>query len=227
MTAACLLLFTKPARPGKVKTRLIPELGAERAAALHEALVDDLLERLAGGRFHLRVAWALEPGEPLPGRFADEVRQQGEGLGERLLTALAAAAAQHGWVAAIGSDHPELDAARVEEAFERLAAGAEVVLGPSEDGGYYLIALVARAVAPELFRGVPWSTSGVLAATRERCRRLGLRCELLAEGWDVDRPEDLDRLAREIEAGRLEGAATRRLLESWRAEEKLVEKTAR
>ncbi|NJL28917.1 MAG: DUF2064 domain-containing protein, partial [Thermoanaerobaculia bacterium] len=65
----------------------------------------------------------------------------------------------------MGSDHPELDAARVEEAFARLATGADVVLGPSEDGGYYLIALAPGAVVPELFTGVPWSTSGVLEAT--------------------------------------------------------------
>jgi hypothetical protein len=219
VTTACLLLFTKPARPGKVKTRLIPKLGAERAAALHEALLEDLLARLAGGCFDLRVAWALAPGEALPGRFADEVRQQGEGLGERLYGALAAAALEHRALAAIGSDHPELGAAHVEAAFARLAAGAEVVLGPAQDGGYYLIALAPGAVRRELFEGVPWSTSGVLAATLERCRQLGLRCELLGEGWDVDRPEDLDRLEHALAEGRLEGPVTRRLLASWRLAE--------
>lgn len=222
MTTACLLLFTKPAQPGKVKTRLIPTLGAERAAALHQALVDDLVARLSGGRFNLRVAWALDAEEPLPGRFDDEVRQEGEGLGERLFAALATAG-RSGPVAAIGGDHPELDAARVEEAFARLAAGAEVVLGPSADGGYYLIALAARGVVPELFRGVPWSTSEVLVVTLERCRQLGLRCELLAEGWDVDRPEDLDRLERELGAGRLWGPVTRRLFERWQSEATLKE----
>lgn len=216
MTTACLILMTKPARPGKVKTRLRPTLGAERAAQLHAALLADLLGRLEARSFHLRLAWALEQGEALPGLGADEVRQEGEDLGARLGHALVTAGRSFERVAAIGSDHPELDAARVETAFERLARGAEVVLGPSEDGGYYLIAVAAHALDPALFAGVPWSSPAVLAVTRERCLRLGLRCELLDEGWDVDRPEDLERLEQGLESGRLEGPATRRLLAGWR-----------
>lgn len=216
MKNTCLLLFTKTARPGNVKTRLIPAVGAERAARLHSALLGDLVERLEKGDFHFRLAWALGEGEDLPGLGTDEVRQVGEGLGERLFRGFEEAVAE-GFeaVAAVGSDHPELDAARVTEAFTLLADGVEVVIGPSEDGGYYLIALGAGALRRELFEAVPWSTAEVLEATLERCRRAELGWRLLDRGWDVDRPEDLERLERAVEEGTLESPRVRELFTAW------------
>ena len=86
-----LLLFTKPAREGRVKTRLIGDLTPAEAAALHTAFLEDLLDRLSGGIFDLRLAWALDPGEPVPGGPIPGVRQEGEDLGERLFRTLAAA----------------------------------------------------------------------------------------------------------------------------------------
>jgi rSAM/selenodomain-associated transferase 1 len=210
-----LLLFTKPAREGRVKTRLIGDLTAAQAAALHAAFLADLLDRLRAGDFELRLAWALEPGEeipagPLPG--VRGLRQEGEGLGERLYRALAAAAGEAGVVMALGSDHPTLPLALVHRAFERVEDGADVVLGPAEDGGYYLIALRAGAVAPRLFEEIAWSTDRVLAATLERCRELGLAVELLPEAADVDTPEDLRRLAGSLEHGDSGCPRTRALL---------------
>jgi uncharacterized protein len=190
-----LLLFTKPAREGRVKTRLIGDLTAAEAAALHGAFLDDLLARLRGGDFELRLAWALEAGEAMPEGDVPGVRQEGSDLGERLHRALAAAAAEAGAVAALGSDHPTLPVALVERAFARVEGGADVVLGPAEDGGYYLIALRASAVAPRLFAEIAWSTGEVLPATLDRCRELGLAVELLPVAADVDTPDDLRRLA--------------------------------
>jgi rSAM/selenodomain-associated transferase 1 len=191
----CLLLFTKPAIPGRVKTRLFAALSPERAAELHAAFLDDLCERLAGrGGFALRLAWALEAGEEPPPSPLPALRQRGGDLGERLFAALSEAAAEHPLVGAVGSDHPELPLARVEEAFAALAAGAQVVLGPAADGGYYLIAVRREALAARLFADVPWSTGAVLARTLERCRELGLRTVLLPVAADVDTPADLARL---------------------------------
>ncbi|HEX5760208.1 MAG TPA: TIGR04282 family arsenosugar biosynthesis glycosyltransferase [Thermoanaerobaculia bacterium] len=212
MPARRLLLFTKPARPGRVKTRLIGDLSPEEAADLHAAFLADLVERLRGGDFDLRLAWALEPGEELPAGPVPGVRQEGDDLGTRLHRALAAAAREAPLVAALGSDHPTLPLALAHRAFERLEAGAEVVLGPAEDGGYYLIALRAEALHPRLFAAVPWSTGGVLAATLERCRELGLAVELLPRAADVDTPEDLRRLAAAMAAGDLGCPRTRELL---------------
>jgi len=254
----CLLLFTKPARAGRVKTRLTRGEGAltaERAARLHAAFLGDLTERLlpavAAGELRLRVAWALDDGAhdddaPLPdlaaevarcgvklsgdggldlpaGLAVDAVRQRGDDLGARLHTALAEAATDHPrGVAAVGSDHPALPLSGVRQAFARLDDGADAVLGPAGDGGYYLVALAAGAVDERIFEGVPWSTPGVLAATEARCRELGLRLDLLPTGDDVDEPADLDRLAASLAEGgdSEEGESadcprTRRLLAAW------------
>lgn len=219
-----LLLFTKPARPGRVKTRLIGDLTPAQAADLHGAFLADVLERLRRGSFELRIAWALDEGEEVPEGPVPGLRQVGAGLGERLAGALGGAAGEvgeQGVVMALGSDHPTLPLALVHHAFERVEAGAEVVLGPAEDGGYYLIALRAGAVVPRLFEGIAWSTESVLAETLERCRELGITPELLPVAADVDTPADLRRLV-----GRLAAAAapddddlgcprTRRLLAGW------------
>jgi rSAM/selenodomain-associated transferase 1 len=207
-----LLLFTKPAREGRVKTRLIGDLTAAEAAALHAAFLEDLLDRLRGGDFELRLAWALDAQDELP---AGGIRQQGDGLGERLYLALSEASRDGAAVMALGSDHPTLPLALVHEAFERLERGSEVVLGPAEDGGYYLIALRADAVDPGIFQDIPWSTDRVLAATLERCGALGLAVELLPPASDVDTPEDLRRLAEQMSSGDLGCPRTRELLRSW------------
>lgn len=219
MTRNALLVFTKPARPGRVKTRLIGELTAAEAAELHAAFRDDLCERLAGGDYRLEIAWDLDDGEAVPAGPAPGTRQVGGDLGARLFHALTGAARRFEAVAAVGSDHPELAPATVDDAFRRLAAGADVVLGPVADGGYFLIALRRDAVRRELFEGVAWSTETVLADTLARARALGLAAELLPPGHDVDRPADLAALARRL--AQRDAAAcdacprTRALLESW------------
>ena len=124
----CLTLFTKPARAGEVKTRLIGDLAPEQAADLHAAFRDDLLERLEAGAFELWIAWALNDGEGLPELPTPGIRQVGTDLGERLYHALSRAAASHEAVAAVGSDHPLLPLRAVEEAFELLERGTEMVL---------------------------------------------------------------------------------------------------
>ena len=213
-----LLLFTKPARPGRVKTRLIGDLTAAQAADLHAAFLGDVLERLQGGRFELRIAWALEPGEEVPVGPAPGQRQEGAGLGERLYGALSGAArevGERGAVMALGSDHPTVPLEVVHRAFERVEAGAEVVLGPAEDGGYYLIALSAGAVVPRLFEGIAWSTGSVLDETVDRCRELGIEPELLPWGCDVDTPEDLRKLAGRLVEEDLGCPRTRGLLTAW------------
>jgi rSAM/selenodomain-associated transferase 1 len=204
----CLLVFTKPPVPGRVKTRLVGHLSAGSAALLHQALLGDLLDALAGGSFAVRVAVALEPREPLPAvhhPVVQEVeRQRGADLGERMRNALSDAGRTHQLVAVVGSDLPGLDAGRVDQAFDRLERGADVVLGPTADGGYYLLALHARRIDPALFAGVSWSTGRVLEQTLERCARLGLRRAMLDPGRDIDRPADLEWLIEALRSERVE-----------------------
>jgi glycosyltransferase A (GT-A) superfamily protein (DUF2064 family) len=120
------------------------------------------------------------------------------------------------YVAAVGSDHPELPLSRVHEAFDKLKAGSDVVIGPAHDGGYYLIALRGSAVDRALFDGVRWSSASVLSSTLKRCKALGLSTEELEPAFDVDVPEDLDRLANSLLADdSIDCPRTRRLLASW------------
>lgn len=214
MSARRLLLFTKPAREGTVKTRLIGDLTAAEAAALHAAFLADLLDRLREGEFELRLAWALEGDEAVPVGAVPGVRQEGSDLGERLYRALSAAAGEAEAVAALGSDHPTLPLELVHRAFERVEAGADVVLGPAEDGGYYLIALRAGAMAPRLFAEIAWSTDQVFPATLARCAELGLAVELLPMAADIDTPADLRRLAARMAEDDLGCPRTRSLLDS-------------
>ena len=198
-----------------MKTRLIGPLTPAQAAEIHQAFLDDLLERLREGSFDLRLAWALDSEEPVPEGPLPGVRQEGADLGERPYRALAGAAEEALFVAALGSDHPTLPLEIVHEAFVRLEAGADVVLGPAEDGGYYLIALRAAAVAPRLFEGIAWSTPQVFPETVERCRELALRLDLLPEASDVDTPEDLRRLTLRMTEDDLGCPRTRALLKAW------------
>lgn len=231
----CLLLFTKPPRAGRVKTRLVGARVAGRmtsaadATELHRALLADVCERFSDGEgrdLSLCLAWDLEPAEPLPEAplppaGVGATRQQGHDLGERLFNALADASRTHPLVAAVGSDHPLLDLATVRRAFDALAAGeGDVALGPSLDGGYYLIAVRREVLSPRLFAEIDWSTERVYGQTRERCRELGLSVVELPVGRDVDRGEDVIALAEEIARREAAGEAvpcprTRQVLAEW------------
>ncbi len=190
-TSDVLVVFARDPAAGAVKTRLARAIGDEAAVTLYAAFVRDLRDRFAAAPFAVR--WAVAPPDRgFAARFALEPEsvfaQSGADLGARMRDAfermLEAGFAR---CAIIGSDAPQLGRERVEQAFDALA-DADVVLGPAEDGGYYLIA----AKAPhDLFRGIAWSTSGVLAATLERASALGLRVSLLERELDVDEERDL------------------------------------
>ncbi len=189
-----LLVFVKHPQPGAAKTRLIPALGPENAAALYRVLAE---EEIAGTRpleQEYRRLFFFAPEEAgeeveswLPGERL--LPQLGPDLGARMVAAFAAAFAGGASRAAIvGTDVPGVDRARVLEAFAALDSH-DVVLGPAHDGGYYLMAL--RRHSPALFEGIPWSTPGVLAATADRAGALGLSVHHLDPLRDIDTIEDL------------------------------------
>ncbi len=189
--------------PGRVKTRLARAVGIGRATALYRAFVLDLAERLRGGP--VDVTWAYwPPGDPfeelLPGWRCRP--QQGRDLGHRLIDAVATELLSGvPAVVVIGADAPHIPLSALTDALAALHAGIDVVLGPACDGGYYLIGM--RALWPELFTDIPWSTETVLAVTLARARQLGLRTRILAETFDIDGPEDMDRLRLELRKGAL------------------------
>jgi rSAM/selenodomain-associated transferase 1 len=186
-----LVVFARCPEPGRVKTRLARTVGDDAAAALYAAFVEDLRARFAGAPFAVR--WAVAPPDTgFAARFAIPIEetfaQQGGDLGARMETAFARARdAGFARTVLIGSDMPQLACATVERAFAALDR-ADVVLGPARDGGYYLVA--ARRPL-DVFTGVAWSTSTVLAATCSRATELGLTVELLDRDFDVDEASDL------------------------------------
>jgi len=212
-----LIIFAKRPVPGQVKTRLVPPLTTHEAARLYECMLRDIVSRTARLSGMDRLIFytdepdaaayfrGIAPGVPLH-------PQRGSNLGERMGNAfLTAFANGYGAVAIIGSDSPDLPLACIEGAFARLAEGnTAAVYGPTEDGGYYLIAL--RRMHDELFRGIRWSRGDVLAKSLDKAAEAGIRVELLPGWYDVDRIEDLQRP--ELRNGANDAPLTREFIES-------------
>jgi uncharacterized protein len=213
-----IAVMAKAPRPGEVKTRLAPPLTPEMASAVSAGFLRDITENIAlaarGMRIHPYVAYAparsaayfdgvLAEGTRLVLADGAGVAAPGvHGFGRCLLHAAQALFAQgHDAVCLLNSDSPTLPTALLEEAATALAGdGDRVVLGPAEDGGYYLLGV--KAAHPHLFADVAWSTCDVAEQTRERARVLGLPIVELARWYDVDDAPALRRLCRELTMGR-------------------------
>lgn len=189
-----LAVFARFPEPGRAKTRLIPALGPEGAAQIHEEMVRHTLKSIDGlsARRHVSVEVWYAGGDPV--RFGDtfgprEYRAQVEGdLGERMSYAFRSMLAEAHAAVIVGTDCPALDSVVLIEAFESLRS-YDVVLGPASDGGYYLIGL--RASVSGLFDHMPWGTDTVFVETLRRAEGLGLNVHRLRILDDVDEPSDL------------------------------------
>jgi uncharacterized protein len=198
-TGTMVIVFARAPQPGRVKTRLVPRLGEWGAARLHARLVRRTLRVVRAARcgcmelhgaprarhaFFLRCA-----------RRPDVLlrNQRGRDLGERMFNAIAAGLRRRRAVILVGTDCPALEARDLRRAARALAGGCDAVLAPAEDGGYPLIGL--RRVSPRLFERIAWGGPDVFARTARELDRLGWRWRRLRTLWDVDRPEDLARLA--------------------------------
>jgi rSAM/selenodomain-associated transferase 1 len=191
-------IMAKAPRPGEVKTRLAAALGATQAADLYRCFLLDGIEQVrALEAASLVIAYAPADGRGEVERLAPgftPVPQEGADLGARLANLFERLLANgHEAALVVGSDLPTLPAAFLRQALALVGTpGVDVVLGPSEDGGYYLIGL--RVLHRSLFEGIAWSTPAVLAGTIERAEAAGLRTACLPPWFDVDTPEDLERL---------------------------------
>jgi uncharacterized protein len=206
-------LFAKAPVPGTVKTRLAPALSPRDAATLHARLVAHAAAALDEARDALPESSAQLWGAPdcsdpaLAGiavryRLAPR-RQRGHDLGARIQGALSSA--MPGIAILVGSDCPLIDSSLLLSAAEALI-GAEAVVVPTEDGGYALIG--CRESVPDCFTGIPWSTDGVMRATRRRFEANGTRLLELPVAWDVDTPEDLARLRADVRFAQLTSGLT-------------------
>ena len=198
MTAVAVAIMAKWPEAGQVKTRLCPPLSAAQAAALYRSFLLDKIDQVRALK-DARPTLAYTPAEARA-RFealAPEfglVAQQGPDLGARLHHVLGALlAAGHAGAIAVDSDTPTLPTAFLQQAVDLLGhPRVDVVLGPTDDGGYYLIGV--RDARPDLFAAMPWSTPGVTSETLRRATAAGLHAVCLPPWFDVDTPEDLARL---------------------------------
>lgn len=203
--AVAIAILAKAPTPGLAKTRLIPHLGADGAAALQRWLLQRSVATAltaAIGPVHLWCTPDTEHPDFSRCRSLGPLtlhRQPAGDLGQRMQAAVAGAAGVAGTLV-IGTDCPLLTPDLLARAADCLRAGDDAVVFPAEDGGYVLIGL--RRAAPAAFANIPWGSETVMAATRTRLDALGWRWSRPVELWDVDRPADYERLAQHLPAVR-------------------------
>ncbi len=201
MTNPAVIVMARAPRPGEGKTRLRPALSDEACLRLQQAFLNDAVQVALEadlGPVYLAVTPASAAGwatAEFAGR-ATIVAQEGDGLGERMLATLQRVeSAGHAPLVMIGTDAPLLQPSHLRAAVHELAT-LDLCLGPSADGGYYLLA--CQTPQPRLFEGVNWGTSAVLSSSLRHAKAAGLRVSLLDTLYDVDTPEDLQRLRADL-----------------------------
>lgn len=194
MTHTRLILFAKAPIPGYAKTRLIPVLGPVGAARFHQGLVEHSLQTLCRTGANVELHYS----EPHPlflrlsRRYGCELQEQIKGdLGQRMIAAMRL---KPGPAIITGSDCPSITSAMILRCIGELTR-TDVVTLPAEDGGYGLIGLrePRNAATQQVFTGIPWGTSEVMACTRKALSQSGLVLGELGTIWDIDTPEDLAR----------------------------------
>ncbi len=192
-----LIIFVKEPKKGKVKTRLQKTVSQEDSVGLYKAFLKDTLD--IGKRIKCEKIIAYDSqAEPLRLRRIFKnfkfYKQKGRDLGKRMHNAFKFAKDKNSSkTIIIGSDSPDLPPCFIERAFHKLDK-SDVALGPSRDGGYYLIGL--KNVCPGLFKSVKWSSGKALDKTVENARGLKKSLSILKEWHDVDDPESLEYLKR-------------------------------
>jgi hypothetical protein len=202
MPRPAVILMIKAPLAGLVKTRLTPPLSAEEAASLAACFARDAARCASRACDVVVIAYAPASGratlEPLLTGGLRWIEQRGADLGGRLERASNEVFGMgFGPVVIVGADSPTLPPSYIRSATDALSTSrADASLGPTDDGGYYLVGL--RRPAPGLFRGVDWSTPRAYAQTAGNAARLGLRLLELPPWYDVDTPEDLARLRAQL-----------------------------
>src|SRR5574341_184543 len=191
-----LLIFLKYPEPGKVKTRLAQYIGKEKAAHIYSVMAETIIYRVSKSREYKTIAFFDPPGRKsdienwLSNNDCKFLPQEGNYLGERMANAFSKAFALGAdKVVIIGTDCIDISNDLISEAFSTLDI-TDVILGPAEDGGYYLLGL--KKLIPEIFNNIDWSTNRVLNQTLKTLREKGLRFQLLQTLKDIDTANDLN-----------------------------------
>lgn len=207
----CLIVFAKNPIPNQVKTRLLPEISPDRAASLYRAFLTDWCETLSQlSNIDLVIAYTPPESrsdlQALIGNDVTYMPQIGGDLGARL-TFATQWASENGYekILLVGSDSPTLPLSFISQAVAGLDA-RDIVIGPSMDGGYYLIGFSTEnlnEIVPSIFEEIAWSTPKVFQQTVERIQIMNATLKLLPPWYDVDTPQDLVFLHAHLSAMRL------------------------
>ena len=199
-------LYAKAPVLGQVKTRMQAQLGVVGALSLHKALISYVFHNLADSQLCPVQLWVAQSSAADRSDISHHeyfvslcnktniYSQSGADLGAKMAFTARQVLETHDYVVLVGSDCASVDAAYLEQALRALEAGEQIVFGPAEDGGYVLLGL--RTVPDCLFTSVPWGEAEVMAITRQNLTKAGLTWLELEPRWDVDRPQDLPRLAK-------------------------------
>jgi rSAM/selenodomain-associated transferase 1 len=193
-----VLVFARAPVAGAAKTRLIPRLGAWGAARLQARLTVRTLRTALSAQCGEVQLHAAPRGSHEFFIFCEKTfhvalkDQRGRDLGERMHRAIERSLRRYRAVIVVGTDCPALGARDFCRAAQLLRGACDAVIAPAEDGGYALIGLTK--VRPQLFSAIAWGSSAVYGETRKRLAAAGYRTRVLPTVWDVDRPEDLERL---------------------------------
>jgi len=218
MKTAVAVFLRVPCR-GEVKTRLSAVLDEGFVLELYKGFVLDLLDRLKEMKHTVLFYWPGEKKGEIKGWLGDTflyLPQKGDTLGEKMANAFEEMFL-NGYEAALlmGSDIPELDTGIVKQALVALEK-RDAVIGPSGDGGFYLIGFRPSVFSKKFFAGIPWSTSRVLDGTLTALERGGVSHTLLPRLNDIDTPEDFNRLVHRVGRGKKVGHRTRKNLLVYR-----------
>lgn len=188
-----LLIFVKNPEKGAVKTRLAQTLGNEKAYQIYLKLLHHTIEEAKKVDVMKQVWYSafIDENDTISEQHFQKKVQKGNSLGERMSHAFELGFRNGARkVAIIGSDCPDISPGIIENAFEALISH-DLVIGPSEDGGYYLLGM--RNFVPELFTGIDWSTENVFQQTLEKAIKLSMSTSFLPVLNDIDTEEDLER----------------------------------
>jgi len=211
----CLIVFAREPKKGQVKSRLAKSVSQEKALDLYKAFLKDTLNLAKKVRCDQRIlAYASKNScnylKRIGAGFSFH-RQKGKSLGDRMIESIDFCNKKifSSQTVIIGTDSPHLPPSFIKRSFAALKR-TDVVLGPCEDGGFYLIGM--RKIDPEIFKGVIWSSTSVLKRTLMNAKRIGLKTELLEPLFDIDTQEDLKNLKKFLKNKRNIAIETQRVL---------------
>ena len=216
MEDQCLVMFIKFPEQGQVKSRLAKDLGEEKSAELYRCFIEDLLARFSKRDYRFQIAFypAVKECE-IKEMFGNDflyIPQSGEDLGERMKNAFSRCfSGGPRSVVIIGSDVPDLPAWIVEEAFFSLG-DHDAIIGPSVDGGYYLIGFRKETFNPAIFTGPKWGNEDVFQQTMTILQEGGALVYTLPVWQDIDRPEDIAILIKNNEKSEFANSKTMQYL---------------